>query len=171
MMNRLGRICRHGVIMVWLCMLPAHADPATAPDAEIDVYAGYYSREGNDGDLARASRNSHYIRFFPENRVVRLVIPFPYATTVNPDDIRKVFELAAGKTSGSAYISDTFGVLDERVVAQLDSVRIIEDTRYYDCGLSTPCRIEFNETGMNIVQKGIIKDHVTAYDLVPDPVE
>lgn len=136
-----------------------------------DIYRGYYSREGNDGDVARASRNSHYIRFYPGNRIVRLIIPFPYATTVQRGDIRRVFELAAGRTTGSAYISDTFGVLEERVVAQLDSVRVIEGAHYYDCGLSTPCRIEFSETGMTIVQKGLVKDHAITYELIPDPPE
>lgn len=169
MTSRPGRILRHGLIMLWLCMLPAYADQSAPADGAIDVYAGYYSREQNDGEMARASRNSHYIRFYPENRIVRLIIPFPYSMTIAPDDMRKVFDLAAGRSSGSAYLSDTFGILDERVVAQLDSVRIIEGTRYYDCGVSTPCRIEFNETGLIIIQKGIVKDHVTAYDLIPDP--
>lgn len=156
---------------MWLCMLPAHADQAGGPEAAMDIHAGYYSREGNDGDVARASRNSHYIRFYPGNRVVRLIIPFPYSTTVDPVDIRKVFDLAANRTPGSAYISGTFDVLEERVVVQLDSVRMIEGAYYYDCGLSTPCRIKFNDTGMSIVQKGLVKDHVTAYDLVPDRAE
>lgn len=172
MADRLGRGFGRGLIIVlWLCMPPAHADQASPSGAGIDIYTGYYSREGNDGDVARASRNSHYIRFYPENRVVRLIIPFPYAATVDPGDIREVFELAAGMTPGSAYISDTFGVLEERVVVQLDSVRVIDGAHYYDCGLSTPCRIKFNETGMAVVQKGLVKDHVTAYDLIPDPPE
>lgn len=100
-----------------------------------------------------------------------MIIPFPYSTTISSGDIRRVFEAAANRTSGSAYISDTFGVLKERVVAQLDSVRIIEDEYYFDCGVSTPCRIEFEDKGMNIIQKGIVKDHVTSYDLVPDQAE
>ena len=151
-----------------LAAYPALPDEATAAP---DIYGGYYSREGNDGGLARASGNSHYIRFYPGNRIVRLIIPFPYAAAVEPEDIRRVFELAAGRTTGSAYISDTFGVLEERVMAQLDSVRIIDGTRYYDCGVSTPCRIEFDESGMTIYQKGLVKDHVTAYELIPDRPE
>lgn len=133
-----------------------------------DIYSGYYSREQNDGDMARASRKSHYIRFYPDNRIVRLIIPFPYSTTISTDTIRQVFGIAVNKTRGSAYISDTFGLLDERVVAHLDSVRLIDGFFYFDCGVALPCRIEFADQGMNIIQKGIIKDHVTAYDLVPD---
>lgn len=143
----------------------AYSEPG---NIDADAYSGYYSREQNDGELARASRNSHYIRFFPENRIVRLIIPFPYSTTLSADTIRRVFDIAINKTTGSAYISDTFGLLDERIVAHLDSVRLIEGTYFFDCGVTVPCRIEFTGKGMNIVQKGIVKDHVTAYDLVPD---
>ena len=49
--------------------------------------------------------------------------------------------------------------------------RIIDGKRYYDCGVSTPCRIEFDELGMTIVQKGLVKDHATAYQLIPDRPE
>lgn len=136
--------------------------------AGTDIYSGYYSREQNDGDIARASKRSHYIRFYPGNRVVRLIIPFPYSTGLSADTIRQIFSKAINRTSGSAYISDTFGILDKKIVAQIDSVRIIEDSYYYDCGVAVPCKIEFVDKGMNIVQKGIVKDHVTAYDLVPD---
>lgn len=146
----------------------ALADPA---GSDFDIYSGYYSREQNNGEMARASRNSHYIRFYPENRIVRLIIPFPYSTTISPDAIRTAFKSAVSRTSGSAYISDTFGVLEERVVAQLDTIRIIQKEYYFDCGVSTPCRIEFNDNGMKIIQKGMVKDHVTAYDLVPDQAE
>lgn len=132
------------------------------------IYAGYYSREQNDGEMARASRNSHYIRFYPGNRVVRLIIPFPYSTTVSADTIRKVFDMAVSRSVGGAYISDTFGLLDERIVAHLDSVRLIDGEYYYDCGVAVPCRIEFMDEGMNIVQQGLVRDHVTAYHFVPD---
>ncbi|MDH3695528.1 MAG: hypothetical protein OER96_13265, partial [Gammaproteobacteria bacterium] len=118
----------------------------------------------------RTSRKSHYIRFYPENRVVRLIVPYPYSTTLNADTIRKVFDIAASQTIGSAYISDTFGVLDEKIVAHLDSIRLIEDIYYFDCGVAVPCRIDFADEGMNIIEKGLVKEHVTAYDLVPDPL-
>lgn len=135
----------------------------------VDIYSGYYSREQNDGELARTSGKSHYIRFYSENRVVRLIVPYPYSKTLNADTIRKVLDIAANKTIGSAYLSDTFGVLDEKVVAHLDSIRLIDDIYYYDCGVAVPCKIEFADKSMNIIQKGIVKEHVTAYDLVPDP--
>ena len=153
------------LLIVMLTSVLSHAQSAKPG---IDNFSGYYSREQNDGELAQASRKSHYIRFYPGNRVVRLIIPFPYSTTLSVDTLRKIFKIAANKTSGSAYLSDTFGLLHKKIVAHLDSIRIIDGYYYYDCGVATPCRIEFTNKGMTIIQKGIIKDHVTEYDLVPD---
>ena len=156
-----------------LCILLLFIGTSSLTQAEStksnqDIYSGYYAREQNDGDMARASRKSHYIRFYPGNRVVRLIIPFPYSTTLEADTLRKVFKIATGKTSASAYLSDTFGLLDQKIVAHLDSVRLIDGIYFYDCGVAVPCKINFTDKGMNIIQKGLVKDHVTAYDLVPD---
>jgi hypothetical protein len=168
--QRVNRTFLHFVVFLLIATLALGLTHSEAAKKDADVYSGYYSREQNDGDMARASRNSHYIRFFPENRIVRLIIPFPYATTVSADTLRRVFDIAANKTTGSAYLQDTFGLLDEKIVAHLDSVRLIEGIYFFDCGVTVPCRIEFTGDSMNIVQKGIVKDHVTAYDLVPDPL-
>ncbi|MDA9982476.1 hypothetical protein N9H39_07010 [Gammaproteobacteria bacterium] len=164
----MNRTFLHLVVFVLIATLVPGLTHSEVAKTDADAYSGYYSREQNDGDMARASRNSHYIRFFPDNRIVRLIIPFPYSTTLSADTIRRVFDIAANRTTGSAYIQDTFGLLDEKIVVQLDSVRLIEGTYFFDCGVTVPCRIEFTGNGMNIVQKGIVKDHITAYDLVPD---
>jgi hypothetical protein len=168
LMGRITPSAAHVLPLLSMCMIAPNVTLADPDGTNEYIYSGYYSREQNDGDLARASRNSHYIRFYPDNRIVRLIIPFPYSTTVDPEDIRKVFDFAAGRTSGSAYISDTFGVMHERIVAHLDSVRVIEGNMYFDCGASVPCRIVFDASGMRIIQKGLVKDHVTSYDLIPD---
>lgn len=161
-------MCRFPTILFAALMvsllLPSH-DLAAAGGANL---AGYYAREQNDGELARASRKSHYIRFYPENRVVRLVIPFPYATTLDPDTLRAVFRRAAGRTRGSAYISDTFGVLDRKVIAHIDFVRRMDGRTLFDCDRAIPCTMEFDDGSMRIIKQGLIRDHVTSYAFVPD---
>ena len=67
-------ICE-AVLLIGLLTLGMAYAGSVQNDAEI--YSGYYSREQNYGELARASGKSHYIRFYPENRIVRLLIPFP----------------------------------------------------------------------------------------------
>ena len=87
------------------------------------VYSGFYSREGNDGEMAQSSGHNEYIKFYTGNRIVRLYIPFPYAKTVKPDDINSAFNTAVKESTGSAYIRSKFGVMDEVIVAHLDFFR------------------------------------------------
>jgi len=133
-----------------------------------DISAGYYSREQNDGELARASGKSQFIRFYEGNRIVTLFIPYPYAATVEPAMVRQVFERAVQTTSGDAYLSNTFDLLDERATVHLDRVRLIEGGYFFDCGAAVPCRIEFTDDGMHVIRRGIVNDTTTEYDLVPD---
>jgi len=127
------------------------------------VYSGYYAREDNHGELARQSGHGHYLKFYPENRIVRLYIPYPYSTTVESATIDAVFDEAVKQTSGSAYIRDTFGLLDRPVMAQLDFLKEINGELLFDCGSSNPCRMEFTEEGLRVIKKGIVTDHATVY--------
>ncbi len=154
--------------LVLLVVIPgaAHGESGTVA---ADRYSGYYSREQNDGEIAKASRKSHYIRFYPENRIVRLFIPFPYSRTLSRGVIGQTFEHAINSTTGSAFIQGTFGVLEQRAVANVDFVKKINGAVMFDCDKSAPCRIEFVESGMRVIQKGLVTDHVIAYDYVSDP--
>ena len=134
----------------------------------VDISTGYYSREQNDGELARASGKSQFVRFYEGNRIVTLFIPYPYAATVEPATVREVFERAVQTTSGDAYLSNTFGLLDERATVHLDRIRQIDGGYFFDCGASMPCRIEFIDSGMHVIRRGIVNDTTTEYDLVPD---
>jgi len=132
------------------------------------IYSGFYSREGNNGEMAKTSGNNHYIKFYPENRIIRLYIPFPYSKTVKPDVINSAFDTAAKKSSGSAYIRDKFGVMDESVVAHLDFFRWVDGQVMYDCGKPTPCRVVFDESYMTVIKPGMVLEHKIRYDLVED---
>jgi len=142
------------------------ANSSQAPTA--DFAAGYYSREQNDGELAKASRKSQFIRFYDSDRIVTLFIPYPYAASLEPATIREVFERAVRKTPGDAYLADTFGLLDERATVHLDRIRLIDGGYFFDCGAALPCRIEFTDDGMHVIRRGIVNDTTTEYDLVPD---
>jgi len=100
--------------------------------------------------MAEMSGKSHYIKFYPGDRVARLYIPYPYSKQLSTEMISKVFKVASGKTTGSAYIRDTFGLLDKAVVAHLDDFRRVVD------GL------------IQVIKKGIVKDHIIKYNYVED---
>ena len=130
---------------------------------DVVVYSGYYSRDENDGELARISGNSHYVKFFEKNRFIRLYIPYPYSVKVKSEDISKIFALVNKRTIASAYIKDDFGILDEKIIAHIDVIRRINGDIMYDCGLISPCKVVFGEDSFKVLKKGIAKDHVTLY--------
>ena len=116
--------------------------------------------------MAESSGHSHYIKFYPEKRIIRLYIPFPYSKTLKADVIDAVFNAAAKKTNKSAFIKDKFGLLDKRVVAHLDFVRHVKNETMYDCGKSAPCRVIFNDDSMTIIKPGIVMEHEILYTRV-----
>jgi len=132
------------------------------------VFTGYYSREGNDGDMAKSSGHNEYIKFHPENRIVRLYIPFPYAKTVKPDVINSAFNAALKESTGSAYIKGKFGVMDELVFAHLDFFRWVDNQVMYDCDKPKPCRVIFDEKSMTVIKPGMVLEHKIRYELVSD---
>lgn len=132
------------------------------------IYSGYYSREGNDGKMAQASGNNHYVKFYPENRIIRLYIPFPYSKTVKPEAINSAFNAAVKESTGSAYIRGKFDVMDEPIVAHLDYFRWVDEQVMYDCGKSAPCKVIFDSGFMTVIKPGIVLEHKIRYDLVGD---
>ena len=140
---------------------------ADKPSSNVDkIYSGFFSREVNDGKMAQTSGNNHYIKFYPENRIIRLYIPYPYSKSVKPETIIKAFNSAEKKSSGSAYIRDKFGVMDELVVAHLDFYRWIDKQLMYDCGKPKPCKITFDDKFLTVIKPGIVVEHKIRYDLV-----
>ena len=141
---------------------------AAQEQEDIVVYSGYFSRQENDGKMAEMSGKSHYIKFYPGDRVVRLYIPYPYSKQLSTKIISKVFKEANSKTSGSAYIRDTFGLLEKPIVAHLDDFRRVDGQIQFDCGSSNPCTIEFLDGFIQVIKKGIVKDHIIKYNYVKD---
>ena len=130
------------------------------------IYAGYYSREGNNGQVAQTTGNNTYIKFYPKNRIIRLYIPFPYAEKVKPAAIKKAFDNAAKKSSGIAYIRDKFGVMEKPVVANLDTFRWVDKQVMYDCGKSEPCKVSFDDKSMTVLKPGMVVPHKIQYQRI-----
>ncbi len=129
-------------------------------------YSGFFSREENDGKMARLSGKSHYMKFYPPNRIIRLFIPYPYSTTVKPEAIASVFDTISKKSVGDAFIRGKFAVMDQDVIANLGTVKTGQGIVLFDCDSSSPCRIEFTEKDLKVIKKGILADHIIVYDHV-----
>lgn len=132
------------------------------------IYDGYFSREENDGKMARLTGKSHYVKFYPGNRVIRLYIPHPYSLTIKPDLMLKVFEKVNSTTTGIAYFQSTFDLLDEKIIAYTDSLKRPGGELMFDCGSSAPCRIFFEDNIMKVIKKGVINDNLIHYEHVMD---
>ena len=130
------------------------------------VYSGFFSREENDGKMARLSGKSHYMKFFPPNRIIRLFIPYPYSMTVKPEAISKVFDVVSKKSVGDAFIRGKFGIMDQDVIANLGTVKVGGETILFDCDASAPCRIIFKENTLRVIKKGILADHIIEYQYI-----
>lgn len=133
---------------------------------EQKIYAGYYSREGNDAKMAQTTGNNTYIKFYPGKRIIRLYIPYPYSKTVKSGEINAAFNSAAKKSTGSAYIRDNFGVMKEPVVAHLDFYHWVNEQVMYDCSKPKPCKITFSDNAMTVIKPGIVLEHKINYGLV-----
>ena len=144
------------------------ASPSDQQEMDIVVYSGYYVREGSEGKTAKLSGKSHYIKFYPENRVIKLYIPYPYSSTLSPEVIRKVFTAANKQSLSSSFIRDKFGILGQPVVAHLDTFRRVDGEVQYDCSNSAPCKIIFSEGALHTIKKAIVGEHVIKFDYVKE---
>ncbi len=134
----------------------------------LKIYSGFYSREGNDGKMAQTTGNNTYIKFYPEKRIIRLYIPYPYSKSLKPAAINAAFNDVVKKTDRSAYIRGKFGGMEELVVAHLDVFHWVDEQVMYDCSKPKPCRIIFGDKSMTVIKPGIVLEHKIQYELLGD---
>lgn len=145
------------------------ADTTTTEKSSVkpeNIFLGYYSREGNNGKMAQTTGNNQYIKFYPEKKIVRLYIPFPYSKSIKPETINAALNAAEKKSIGSAYIRGKFGVLGELSVAHLDFYHLVDNQVMYDCGKAKPCRVTFDSDSMTVIKPGLVLEHKIYYELV-----
>ena len=159
----LSSFCR--ILTALLVLLPW--DSVLADGSVLDV-SGYYSRHEQPGGMAESSGQSEFIRFYEPDRIIHLYMPFPYSNSLEPNQLRQLFSAANAKTSGSAYLRGDFDILSEDIVAHVDKVKIVDAQAMIDCSNSAPCRIKFSTNGMEIIKPGVVLEHITEYELIPD---
>jgi hypothetical protein len=135
---------------------------------EMDIFAGYFSMEGNNESPSRTTKNSLYIKLFKNRWVAMLYIPYPYSATVSASAIGKVFEEAKKQTSGSAYMRGTFGQLKEAATVQIERFGYLEDRLVFECGSLSPCTIRLSDDYLELIKPGVINEHIIKYNHVVD---
>ncbi len=135
---------------------------ATNATEQPDIYSGYYSREGNDGIAAKVSGSSLYIKFYPDQWVVMLYVPYPYSLELKPDALKKVF--ASVERKSSAYIRNRFGVLKEEAIAHVERFGMTkENEARFECDGMAPCQVIFDGDTMDMVKAGIVSNHIIRF--------
>ena len=131
---------------------------------QVDIYSGYYSRDGNDDRPAKLAGNSIYIKFYQDKRVILLYVPYPYSLTVKPGTLHSTFKEAALQGTGKAYIRSKFSALAEPAVAHIESYEMLEqDFARFECDGTAPCRVNFHGDRMEMRKAGMLNDHIIQF--------
>ena len=128
--------------------------------------SGFYARDGNNGSSAVAAGNNIYIRFFPEQWLGMMFLPYPYAEQVAPATIHNVFDAARAQARGSAYLRGTFGELDEKATLHIERYGYLEDRILFECGSLAPCTIRFGDGYIELIKPGMLNEHIIRYNPV-----
>ena len=132
----------------------------------MDLYAGHFSREGNNQSPAETINSNIYIKIYENQWIGLLYVPYPYAKTVSSQVISKVFKNAKKKTAGSAYLRGTFGQLAENATIQIEKFGYLDDRLVFECGSLSPCTIKLHDDFLELVKPGIINEHIIKYNHV-----
>lgn len=138
------------------------------PKEKMDIFAGYFAREGNNESPSVATQHNIYIKLFENQWIVMLYVPLEIAENLKPTSIDKALEEAKKKTNTSAYIRDTFGILEERAIATIEKYGYIEDTIVFECNSLAPCTIKLKDGYLEFIKPGIINEHIIKYNHVID---
>ena len=150
------------IIIAVVFSLTLFAHPAWS----MDMYAGHFSREGNNQSPSATTNHNIYIKIYENQWVGMLYIPFPYAKSVSAPVITKVFAEAKKKTAGSAYLRGTFGQLAENATVQIEKFGYLEDRLVFECGSLSPCTIKLYDNYLELIKPGMINEHIFKYNHV-----
>jgi len=156
------------VLLTALTALPSISYALQATD-NTSIFEGYYSREGNGGSPSRTHHHNIYMKLYADegNQWVALLhIPLPYANTVDPAVIPKVFENIRKQVNTSAFIRDTFGYLEEKATVQFERFGYMQDKIIFECGSLAPCTIKPAVGYLELIKPGMINEHIIKYDHV-----
>ncbi len=134
----------------------------------IDIYTGYFSRDGNNESPSETINNNIYLKFFQGQWIATLYLPYPYAASVNPAVINKVLEQAKKETTGGAYLRGKFGQLTELATVHIEHFGYLEDRLVFECGSLAPCTIRMVDDFLELIKPGVINEHIIKYNHVVD---
>ncbi len=145
--------------------LPGVAISQRAADSN-DILLGHYSRQGNNDSPSKVTNNNIYIKFFSEQWIAILYIPYQYATTLESEVITRVLEQAKKQTTTSSYLRGKFGELDELATVHIEKFGYLEDRIVFECGSLASCTIRLGDGFIELIKPGVINEHIIRYNHV-----
>jgi len=132
----------------------------------MDILAGHFSREGNNGSAAKETSNNIYIKMYPDQWIALLYVPFPYATKVTADMIDEVFSKVVRESESGSFTRSKFDILDEAATVHVEKYEIVEGQIQFQCGSLNPCAIRLynDDDYLELVKSGIINEHIIKFD-------
>jgi len=153
-------------LLLLIALVPLQQAFSADTSTTRESLSGYYTREGNNDSPAQASGNNIYIRFFPQQWVAMMFVPYPYGEQLTPATIHEVFDAARAQTSSSAYLRGTFDLLEEKATLQIERYGYLEDRIIFECGSLAPCTIRFGDGYIELIKPGMITEHIVRYNPV-----
>ena len=148
------------VTTLFLVSLSAHS---AEPVLDVDTFNGYFSRIGNDGTPASTTGKSLYIKYYPDEWVILLYIPFPYSKTVAEQTVHQAFAEVRATVKSNAFVKGKFGGLEEAAIADVEPYRMENGRALFACGNGGTCATEVVEGNIQIVKQGILGEHIIKY--------
>lgn len=148
------------VTTLFLVSLSAHS---AEPVLDVDTFNGYFSRIGNDGTPASTTGKSLYIKYYPDEWVILLYIPFPYSKTVAEKTVHQAFSEVRATVKSNAFVKGKFGGLEEAAIADVEPYRMENGRALFACGNGGTCATEVVEGNIQIVKQGILGEHIIKY--------
>ncbi|HFC53369.1 MAG TPA: hypothetical protein ENJ43_02945 [Gammaproteobacteria bacterium] len=156
------------LLAVAILLLPLFPQGIAAA-ARPEIHSGYYSRDGNDDLAAKTTGYSIYIKFYPDQWVIMLYVPYPYSLSVDAAALHKVFRNVKREARSKSYIRGSFGVLKEEATAHIETYKMLDDdTAMFECDGMAPCRAKFSGDTMEMIKAGMINNHIIGFTRVDD---
>ena len=156
----------HKILVCLMIISSVFSDKASSVE-RLDMLEnphGFYAREGNNTSSSGTAGNNIYIKFFQNQWIAMLYVPYPYASSVEPRAINAVFDEAKKQITSSSFIRGKFGHLDEKATLQFERYGYLDDQIVFECGALSPCTIKMSDGYLELIKPGVINEHIIKYN-------
>ncbi len=159
--KNLPAVCIAGLFLL-LAGTSAVADSA-------DMYSGYFYRDNDDNRVAKITGSELFLKFYPDQRVVMLYVPYPYSRNLQTKTIHQVFSQVIEKVKPETYTRGKFSLLEQSTLAHVEFFTSMDEGQYrFECNGTAPCRVKFTDDSLEMRKAGMLNDHIIKFNQAKD---